>query len=171
MLERLKTKATKVFYFFFYADIMISNFNEWTAKQLRQASWTELALTTGIKKQKYWFLIGDAHRPAGCPGIDMPVSEWQYIAEDTSTQSDVMQCEKSNYAPEGKNLWIRGRLQRQLWKQSTIFPCFIMYWCSVMVETYCRNLRILSFLIRIHWGIYAYSFIKILKPALPVLMK
>jgi hypothetical protein len=45
----------------------------------------------------------------------MPVSEWQYIAEDTSTQSDVMQCEKSNYAPEGKNLWIRGHLQRQLW--------------------------------------------------------
>jgi len=47
-------------------------------------------------------LEGDAHRPAGCPGIDMPVSEWQYIAEDTSTQSDVMQCEKSNYAPEGE---------------------------------------------------------------------
>ena len=59
--------------------------------------------------------IGDAHRPAGCPGIDMPVSEWQYIAEDTSTQSDVMQCEKSNYAPEGKSQWIRGRLQEQLW--------------------------------------------------------
>ena len=42
----------------------------------------------------------------------MPVSEYPYIQEDTSTQSDVMQCEKSNYAPEGKNLWIRGRLQR-----------------------------------------------------------
>ena len=119
MLERLKTKATKVFYFYF---TWISRF-EWTGKLLRQASWIE-----GLKKQKYWFFIGDAHRPAGCPGIDMPVSEWQYIAEDTSTQSDVMQCEKSNYAPEGKNLWIRGRLQRQLWKHSNNFPCFIMYW-------------------------------------------
>ena len=84
-------------------DFRVSNFNEWTGKLLRQASWIELALTTGIKKQKYWFFIGDAHRPAGCPGIDKPVSEWQYIAEHTSTQSDVMQCEKSNYAPEGKN--------------------------------------------------------------------
>ena len=111
MLERLKTKATKVFYFFFYADIKI-----WVNRKAIEASF----LDWGIKKQKYWFFIGDAHRPAGCPGIDMPVSEWQYIAEDTSTQSDVMQCEKSNYAPEGKNLWIRGRLQRQLWKHSNI---------------------------------------------------
>ena len=119
MLERLKTKATKVFYFFFYADIKI-----WVNRKAIEASF----LDWGIKKQKYWIFIGDAHRPAGCPGIDMPVYEYSFIQEDTSTQSDVMQCEKSNYAPEGKNLWIRGRLQRQIWKHSNIFPCFIMYW-------------------------------------------
>jgi hypothetical protein len=52
-VERLKTKATKVFCFIFYADFKISNFNERTGKILRQASWIGLALTTGIKKQKY----------------------------------------------------------------------------------------------------------------------
>ena len=44
MLERLKTKASKVFCFIFHAGFKISNFNVWTSKHLMQASWTELAL-------------------------------------------------------------------------------------------------------------------------------
>ena len=44
MMERLKTKVSKVFCFIFLAGFKISNFNVWTAKHLMQASWTELAL-------------------------------------------------------------------------------------------------------------------------------
>ena len=47
MLERLKTKAYKVFWFIFHAGFKISNFNLWTAKHLMQASRTELALEVG----------------------------------------------------------------------------------------------------------------------------
>ena len=44
MLERLKTKTSKVFCFVFFAGFKISNFNVWTAKHLIKASWTELVL-------------------------------------------------------------------------------------------------------------------------------
>ena len=47
MLERLKTKASKVFCF--HAGFKISNVNVLNAKHLMQASWTELALSTKSK--------------------------------------------------------------------------------------------------------------------------
>ena len=44
MLERPKTKASKVFCFVFHTGFKIWNFNVWSTKHLMQASWTELAL-------------------------------------------------------------------------------------------------------------------------------
>ena len=69
MLERLKNKVSKGFFFVFHAGFKISNFNVFTAKHLKLASWTDLGLKRKILKiyiHLFWdYALSHNSQPTG----------------------------------------------------------------------------------------------------------
>jgi len=88
--------------------IGIGEFGNW----LNQAGWSnsgwnnQFSLPYELGMYYNFTLEGPARRPSGCPGINMPVSEYPKSSNmlGKSYESNVMECNRSAYAPEGEKI-------------------------------------------------------------------